>query len=115
LVRGPTAVNHAHSETADHIDRSDDESGDGIATHELAGTVHCAEEVGFLRDAGAPTPRLVFINHPGIQVRIDCHLLAGHGIERESRGDFCDARRTLGDDDELHDDEDEKQDYADEQ
>ena len=42
----------------------------------------------------------------GVEVGVDGELLAGHRVEREARGDFGDASRAVGDDDELDDDQD---------
>ena len=41
------------------------------------------------------------------------HLLAGHGVQGETRGDFRDAAGALGDDDELDDDQDHEDHEAD--
>jgi hypothetical protein len=52
----------------------------------------------------------VLVDQAGRQVGVDRHLLAGHGVEGEARRDFGDAARTLGDDDEVHDDQDDEDD-----
>jgi hypothetical protein len=56
--------------------------------------------------------RGLLVDQAGIEVG-DRHLLAGHRVEMEAGGDFGDAARTLGDDHEVHDDEDCEHDDAD--
>src|SRR5690606_41295208 len=50
-----------------------------------------------------------------IEVGVDRHLLARHGVEGEAGADLGDALGTLRDDDELDDDEDEEDDRADDE
>jgi hypothetical protein len=52
---------------------------------------------------------------PRGQIGVDRHLLAGNGVERETRANLGDAGRALGYDDEIHDDEDEEDDQADDE
>ena len=40
----------------------------------------------------------MLVDQAGIQIRIDGHLLAGHGVQGESRGNFRDAHRAVIDD-----------------
>ena len=49
----------------------------------------------------------------GREIRIDRHLLAGHRVQREPRRDFRDPARTLGDDHEVHNDQDDEHHHAD--
>ncbi|GIW10995.1 MAG: hypothetical protein KatS3mg061_2052 [Dehalococcoidia bacterium] len=63
------------------IHRRDQHRRDGIAFNELAGAIHRAVEVGFPLDLPAPTAGLILSDQPRVQVRIDRHLLARHGIE----------------------------------
>ena len=92
-------------QSADDVDENDNDSGDRIAPDELACAVHCPVEVGFPFDL-APAPAGLRIgDQAGVQVGIDAHLLARHGVEGETGGDFGDARRALGDDDEVDQDE----------
>ena len=87
--------------------------GDGVAADELAGAVHGAEEVGLLRDLPAAALGFLLVDHAGVQVGVDGHLLAGHSVEGEPGGHFADARGALGDDDELDQDDDREDDQAD--
>ena len=52
---------------------------------------------------------------PRRQIRVDRHLLAGDGVEREARADFGDTRRALGDHDEIDRDQDREDDQADDE
>ena len=61
----------------------------------------------------AALARLLLVDQAGGQVGVDRHLLAGHGVEVEARGDFGDAAGALGDDDEVHDHQDREHDDAD--
>ncbi|MNX81503.1 hypothetical protein D3C86_1131920 [compost metagenome] len=106
-------LGHAHDQAADHVDHHDQQAGDGVAAHELAGAVHRAEEVRFLRDLGAALARFVFADQAGVQVGIDRHLLAGHRVQGESRAHFGDTPRTLGDHDEVDDGQDHENDDPD--
>ena len=45
---------------------------------------------------------------PADEIGVDGHLLAGHGVEAEARGDFGDTAGTLGDDDEVDDHQDDE-------
>ncbi len=45
---------------------------------------------------------------PGSHIGVDAHLLAGHGVQGESRRDLGDPLRSLGDDHELNDGDNEK-------
>ncbi len=58
---------------------------------------------------------LFFINQTRREVGIDCHLLAGNGVEREACAHFRDTRRTLCNDKEVDDDEDRENDKADDE
>jgi hypothetical protein len=94
-------LHDADNQAADDVDQHDDDAGHGIAAHEFGSTVHRPVEVGFLRDFGAPPPCVVLADQPGVEVGVDRHLLARHGVQGEARGDFGDAAGALGDDHEI--------------
>jgi hypothetical protein len=104
---------HADRDTADHVDHQNEYAGRRIAANELAGTVHRAVEVSFRSHFGAARSRFVLSDQPGIQVGIDRHLLARHRVQREACADFRDATRTLGDDDEVDDGQNDEDDDTD--
>ena len=111
----PAANEDADREAADDVDDGDDEAGDGIASHEFACTVHGTVEVGFLSEFFATAAGFGFVDVAGVEIAVDGHLLAGHGVQGEACCDFTDACGTFGDDQELHDDHDEENDDADEE
>ena len=58
-------------------------------------------------------PGLHFIDDAGVQVGVDRHLLAGHGVESETRRDFSGSHRAVADHDVLDGDESQEQDETD--
>jgi len=82
---------------------------------EFAGSVHGPVELAFLDDLGPPFVGLGFRDGPGVQIRVDGHLLAGHGVEGEAGRYFADTLGAFGDDDELDDDENQEDHQADHQ
>ena len=113
LAPGHAVLHHADDEPADDVDQHDDDAGDRVALDELAGAVHRAVEARLLLQVLAPTLRLRLIDEPHVEVGVDAHLLAGHAVEREPRRDLGDALRAAGDDDVLHDDQDQEDDQPD--
>ena len=106
-------LNDADNDAADDIDRHDDQAGDGVAAHELGGSVHGTEEGAFLLQLFAPQLGDVLCNQAGGKVGVDRHLLAGHGVQGETGGHLGDATGTLGDDHEIDDHQDRKDNQAD--
>ena len=58
---------------------------------------------------------LVLVDQAGVQVGVDRHLLAGHGVEGEAGADLGHAAGTVGDDDELDDGQDQEDHQTDDQ
>ena len=56
---------HADDDAAEHIDREDDQAGDGVAAHEFGGAVHRAEKRAFLLQFAAALLRLLVIDEAG--------------------------------------------------
>ena len=107
------ALHDADEDPAEHVDEHDEDAEDGVALHVLGRTVHGAVEVGGARDLLAARAGFLLVDEAGGEIGVDCHLLAGHRVEREARRDFRDAAGTLRDDDEVDADEDEEDDDAD--
>ena len=63
--------------------------------------------------APAAAARLLLVDEAGREVGVDRHLLAGHRIQAEPRGDLGDAAGPLGDDHEVHHQQDGEDDQAD--
>jgi hypothetical protein len=101
-------ASEASDESTHDVDACDREPRHGIATHELAGTVHGPEELDLLLQGCAPDARGVVVDDAGRQVGVDGHLLARQGVQGEARGDFSDTARTARDDGEVHHQENEE-------
>ncbi len=102
-------LRHANDESAHNVDHHDQQAGHGVAPNELAGTVHGAIKGRLLCHFSAALAGFVFADQAGIEVGVNRHLLAWHGVQGEARANFGDAARTLGDDHEIdhhQDDED---------
>ena len=88
---GQARLHHTDEEAADQVDHGDDQAGDRVALHELRGTVHRAVEVGLVADLAAAVAGFVLADRAGVEVGVDRHLLAGHGVEGEAAGHLGDA------------------------
>src|SRR4029077_8357938 len=95
-------LDHADDDAADDVDEDDEQPRDRVAAHEFRGAVHGAEEAALVFQRLAPLFRDFLVDQAGGEVGVDRHLLAGHRVQVETRRDFGDAARTLGDDDEVH-------------
>ncbi len=92
----------ADQKSGHNIDDGDEDAGDGVPLGEPGCAVHGAVELGFIGDLFSADPRLTFIDQASVQIRIDRHLLAGHGVQRETGGHFRDAHGAVVDDHELN-------------
>jgi hypothetical protein len=115
VAEGHVLLGDADDDAADDIDEGDEQAGDGIAAHELRGAVHGAKERGLVLERLAPRLRALLVDQSRVEVRVDRHLLAGHGVEGEAGRDLGDAARALGDDDEVHDHQDREDDDSDDE
>src|SRR5262249_34754528 len=94
----------------DDIHKGDENAGNGVTPDELAGTVHGPVKIGLLLNRLAPSPGLLLIDQAGVEISINGHLLAGHGIEGKTRCHFGNTPRTLRHDDKVDHDENAKYD-----
>ena len=108
-------LHDADDHAADDVDEDDEQAGDGVAAHEFRGAVHGAEKAGFVFQMPAAPPRFLLVDQAGIEVGVDRHLLARHGVQMEARRDFGDAPGAFGDDHEIHDHQDREYDDADDE
>ncbi len=113
LRKRQVVLQHADKQPTDNVDNHDQDAGHCVATHELAGTVHRAEEVRFLRDLLPPLAGLGLADHAAVEVGVDRHLLAGHRVQREACTYFGDPACALGDHHKIDDDQDDEDDDAD--
>ncbi len=94
---------HPGREADDQIEDGDQQARDGVALHELRGTVERAEERRLGEVGLAAALGLLVIDRARRHVAVDGELLAGHPVQREARADLGHPRRALGDDHEVHD------------
>jgi len=113
LAGGQAVLHHADDQATDDVDDQDQDAGNGVAAHELGGTVHGAEELGFLAHLGAAALGLLLVDQAGTQIGVDGHLLAGHGVQGEAGRHLGDALRALGDHHEVDDHQDDENHKAD--
>src|SRR5262249_52644492 len=85
-------------------------AGNGITPDELAGTVHGSVKIGLLLNCLTPPPGLLLIEQAGVEIGINGHLFARHGIESKTCRDFRNTPGALRDDHKVDDDEDTKHD-----
>jgi hypothetical protein len=117
-VRGRLAERHAllgdaDDDAAEQVDHRDEDGGHGVALDELRGAVHRAVEVRLAGDLGTALARLLVGDLAGVEIGVDRHLLARHGVEREAGAHLGDAAGAVRHHDELDDDEHEEDHEAD--
>ena len=103
----------ADQKSGEDIDGGDQNGGQRVALAEARRAVHRAVEFRFLGDHFAARAGLLLVDQPGVQVRVDGHLLAGHGVQGEARGDFRGAHRAVVDHQILNRDQRDEDDEAD--
>ena len=110
-----TMLQGADEDAADDVDDEDQDPGHGIALDEFPRTIHRAVEIGLGRHFGAAGAGFVGCQKSGVQVGVDGHLLARHGIEGEAGRHFRHATRALGDHHQVDDHEDDEDQQADDE
>ena len=103
-------MNHTDSETTQDIDGSYDQTGDGITTDKLGGTVHSPVEISLLTDLLTPQAGFLFVDYTIVEIGVDRHLFTWHSVEGESGCDFRHPSGTLGDNDEVDKNQDQEND-----
>ena len=94
-------MEHSDCESPKNIDDGDENTCDGIASHEFTGTIHRAIEVGFFLDFESARCGGDFIDDSGIELGIDGHLFSRHRVECESSGHLRNTPCTFRDNDEV--------------
>ena len=107
------ALNNADNGAGHKVDDRDNQGHDRVALDDLGGAVHGAVEVGFLLNLVTPLPGLFFINEAGTQVGVNGHLLTGHGVQGEAGRHFRDTLGAFGNDDKLHQNDDQEDQHTD--
>src|SRR5262245_32919537 len=103
----------ADDDATEDVDGGDDEASDGIAAHELRRTVHRTEKGTLVLQLATAALGFLLVDQTGRKVSVDRHLLARDGVEGKACADFGDACGALGDDDEVHRDQDQEDDQTD--
>ena len=90
------------------VDQGDDDAGNGIAADKFRGTVHGSVEIGLVGDLFTAPAGGVLVDQAGIEIGVNGHLLARHGVQGEAGRHLGDPAGAFGDDDEVDDDQDDK-------
>ena len=96
-------LEHTDGDPADDVNGKNEQAGNGIAFNELGRTVHGTIEIRLLGNLGPAMLGFVLIDQAGVEIRINGHLFAGHGIQGETGTYFGDPAGTLGDHQEVDD------------
>jgi len=94
-------LDYSDYQAADNVDDGHYDAGDCVAAHVFAGAVHRAIEFSFLRNFSPASARFLLCDQAGVQIGVDRHLLARHGIECETGAYFGDSTGALGNDSEI--------------
>ena len=113
FLEGNALLEDADQKAGNDVDGGDQDRGQRIALIEAGRAVHGAVEFRFVRNLLAAGAGLHFVDQAGVQVGVDRHLLAGHGIQGEARRDFRGAHRAVADHDVLDRDQGQEQHEAD--
>jgi len=113
LAKFESVLRYPDEQTAHNVDQQNKHASDRITADKLRGTVHGAEKIGLLRDFFSSLKGSFLIDHAGIQIGIDCHLLTRQRVESETRDNLGGSACTLGHNDEIDDHQNDKNDEAD--
>ena len=102
LRGGHAVLRNANNGAAHNVDDSHHHTGDTVALDELHGAVHGAVHLAFLTDTAPAALCLFHVNDARAHIRIDGHLFARHGVQCEARPDLGHAFGALGNDEKLH-------------
>ncbi|MNZ55842.1 hypothetical protein D3C78_737780 [compost metagenome] len=106
IGKGHVVLEHADGHAADQVDEQDQQAGDGVTANKLAGTVHRTVELGLPRHFGTACLGLGLVDQAGVEVGVNGHLLAGHGVEGEARAHLGNTPGALGHHHEVDDHQD---------
>ena len=107
---GQVVLHHADDQAAHQVDDQNQDAGNGIAPHELGRTVHRTVEIGFAAHFLPAATGLGLVDLAGVEIGIDGHLLAGHGIQRKAGRHLSNTAGPLGHHHEVDDGQDGKHD-----
>ena len=104
---------HTNGQATNQVDDQNEQAGNRVTRHKLRGTVHGAKEVRFLRKFFAALFGSFLVNHTGIQVGVNGHLFARHGIQSKTCIHFRHTASTLGHHNEVDDHQNSEDDETD--
>ena len=78
----------ADDQPANNIDCQNQNAGNSITFNKFRCTIHGAIKIGFFGDVVTAFFGLFVGQHASIQIGINRHLFAGHGVERKAGGYF---------------------------
>ena len=113
ILKRHAAEHHTGYEAADEVEGGNENTGLDVSRDKLRGTVHRGIEVDFLPDQGLLAGGLLFRNDAGVHLVLDVEHLVVHRVQRKAGGNLRNAGRTLGDDEDLNDNEDDEYDETD--
>ena len=113
VAEGNVELEDSDQKSGDDVDGGEQNGGQRVALAEAGGAVHGAVELGFAGHRFAAGARLVFVDQSGVQVGVDGHLFAGHGVQGEARRDLGGAHRAVADHQKLNGDQGDEQHEAD--
>ena len=93
----------ADGQTTHDVDDQNQQARHGVTADEFGRTVHGTKEIRLLRQFFTALFGGFLVDHPGVQIGVDRHLLAWHRIQGESGIDLRDAPCALGHHKEVHD------------
>ena len=103
-------LEHTNGQAADQIDQQNQDARDGVAADEFGCTVHGTEEVRFLGQLGTAFLCCGLVDHTGVQIGVDRHLFARHGIQGETGVHFRHTAGTFGHHNKVNDHQNRKND-----
>ena len=113
MIPAHPLLKHPDENTADEVDEGDEQTGVHVSLYEFSGAVHGSVKVRFTAQIVAPGRCFLFIDETGVEVGFNGHLLARHGVQGESGGNFSYAGCTGRDDDLVENEQNQKYDRPD--
>ena len=108
-----TLLQDAHNQPPQDIDQSDYDTSYRVPSYKLTRAVHRPVKICLFLNITSPFPCFRIVDQTRIEIGVDTHLLARHGIKGKSCGHFRHPRCAFGDDDKINQHQHQKDDKAD--
>ena len=102
------ALHHTNNNTSNKVNGGDKDGHNRIALDDLSCTIHCAIEVRFFLNLITANTCFLFCDKASTQVCINRHLFTWHCIQGKTSSNLRYTFRTLGDNNKLHQNNDEE-------